>query len=82
MTGTLQLRIGQPGFTRVMHLDFDHLLVEEVRGGMRLKDRKTGQVALVWDDEITAAVKAGNGATPLSAFIVCQLLQQKFLPAN
>lgn len=65
-----------------MHLDFDHLWVEEVRGGLRLKDRKTGQVALVWDDEITAVVQEGNGATPLSAFLVCQLIQQKFLPPN
>lgn len=82
MNGTLQLRIGDPRFAQVISLDFDDVLVESIQDGLALCCRKTGKTAVLWDNEITEVVRIGGGPTPLSAFMMHELLKQKFEPAS
>jgi hypothetical protein len=76
MKGTLCLAIGAKG-RHPMHLEYD-LLVEEVSGGLRLFDQETGESALLWDKELEAVAKVGDGPTPLTAVLVSFLLDEKF----
>jgi hypothetical protein len=76
MKGTLCLAIGAKG-RPPMHLEYD-LLVENVPGGLRLHDRETGETALLWDVELEAVAKVGDGPTPLTALLVSFLLDEKF----
>jgi hypothetical protein len=75
MTGTLSLTIG-PEDNRLV-LEYD-LLTEAIPDGLRLVDKETGDVALLWDAEINAAVLAGGGPTTETALLMRHLIDQKF----
>ena len=76
MKGTLCLAIGGVG-QLPMHLEYD-LLVESVEGGLRLFDSETGDTAMLWDVELEAAAKVGDGPTPLTAVLISFLINEKF----
>ena len=79
MRGNLRLSIGN-GEKRLC-LDYD-LLVEDVSGGVRVIDRESGESAVLWDEELRAVARIGGGPTPMTAVLVSELINQKFLPAN
>jgi hypothetical protein len=76
MKGTLQLAIGGKG-RNPMLLEYD-LGVSVINGGLRLFDQATGEYAELWDVELEAVTKVGNGPTPLTALLVSFLIEQKF----
>lgn len=54
------------------------LLVTPIPGGLRLFDPETGTYAELWDVELEAVAKVGDGPTPLTAILVSHLIDQKF----
>ena len=79
MPGTLQLTISRPPSSKTLRLDFPKVLVTAFDGGMRLHDTETGRKAVLWDVELRAVSHVGGGPTFLTAFMVRQLLEQKFV---
>ena len=82
MNSYFQLSIKNPTGAPGLVLKFSNLSVENIRGGMRLCNKATRQVVVVWDEELQAVTRIGGGATPVTALLVHHLLEQKFSPEN
>jgi hypothetical protein len=79
MPGTLQLSISdkrRPDTCLLLH--FPKVLVEMVEDGMALRDTETDRVAVLWYAELKSVSECGGGPTALTAFMVQQLIEQKF----
>ena len=79
MKGRLQLRIEPKDGQDAMTLDYN-VECERVTGGLLMhKDQKE---AVLWDVEVRQCVTSGGGATSLSALMLLELVNSKFLPVQ
>lgn len=62
-----------------MTLSYD-VMCEHIDGGFELYDGD--ETAILWDREIEECVRAGDGATPLTAVLLKELIHSKFEPDN